>query len=126
MQEALQRFFAGKTKLEILERAVADRLLIAPCQTPRDLRENAHLAARTFWVEVPYPDGRTVTHPGPYVKLSETPISYRRRRAAPWGAHRRVAERGPQACTAAATAALRPTVRGAARPRHQLGRQSDQ
>ena len=78
MQEALQRFFAGKTKVEILERAVAEKLLIAPCQTPRDLRENAQLAARGFWVDVPYPNGRTVTHPGPYIKLSETPLSYRR------------------------------------------------
>ena len=78
MQEALQRFFAGKTKVEILERAVSEKLLIAPCQTPRDLRENAQLAARGFWVDVPYPNGRTVTHPGPYIKLSETPLSYRR------------------------------------------------
>ena len=82
MQEALQRFFAGKTKVEILERAVAEKLLIAPCQTPRDLRENAQLAARGFWVDVPYPEGRDGDAPRPVHQAQRDAALVPARRAA--------------------------------------------
>ena len=46
--------------------------------TPRDLLENEHLEAREYWTEVEH-EGAHVTYPGPWAKLSKTPISVRHR-----------------------------------------------
>ena len=48
--------------------------------TPADLLENEHLAAREYWVEVEHEDiGERVTYPGPWAKLSATPLAVRGR-----------------------------------------------
>lgn len=73
-------FFATKTKAELYERAVSDRILLAPCNTVEDLVENPQLKARDFWVEVYHPEFESsMSYPGPYIKLSETPIQTIRR-----------------------------------------------
>ena len=46
--------------------------------TPSDLLENEHLAARDYWVELEHGEAH-VTYPGPWAKLSKTPISVRHR-----------------------------------------------
>jgi len=70
--DQLLAFLATKTKREIQERAVAHKMLIAPCYTAADLLADPQLAARHYWVEV-----EGTTHPGPFAKLSATPIRYR-------------------------------------------------
>ncbi|MCY4193514.1 MAG: CoA transferase, partial [bacterium] len=67
-------FIKTKTQAEIQERAVAGKMLMAPCYTAAHLAADPQLAARDFWVEV---DG--AVHAGPFARLSATPIAYRHR-----------------------------------------------
>lgn len=46
--------------------------------TPKDLLDNEHLAERDYWVEIEHEEAH-VTYPGPWAKLSKTPISVRHR-----------------------------------------------
>ena len=78
-QDEVAAFFATKTKGEIYARAVSDRLLLAPVNNMQDLLENEHLAFREFWQDVHHPGmDATFAVPGPYIKMSETPIEYLR------------------------------------------------
>lgn len=71
--DQLVAFFATRSKHEIHQRAVEERWLVAPCYTAEDLFNDPHLAARDYWTDV---DG--LAHPGPFAKLTATPIVYRR------------------------------------------------
>ena len=66
-------FLRTMTKAEIHEQAVAQKWLIAPIMLVSDLISDPQLDARDFWVDVA---GRR--HPGPFARLSETPICYDR------------------------------------------------
>ncbi|MEE9286110.1 MAG: CoA transferase [Dehalococcoidia bacterium] len=80
MQAAVGEFLVAKTKRQLFERAVADGILLAPCQTTQDLWECPQLNARRFWIPVEHTDlATTISYPGPYVKLSRTPIAFNRR-----------------------------------------------
>lgn len=68
----LLAFIKSKTQAQIQERAVAGKMLVAPCYTSARLADDPQLAARNFWVEV---DG--AVHAGPFARLSATPIAYR-------------------------------------------------
>ena len=70
--EQLLAFIKTKTQAEIQERAVAGKMLVAPCYTAARLADDPQLAARDFWTEV---DG--TVHAGPFAKMSATPIAYR-------------------------------------------------
>ncbi len=74
--ENLHHFVAKRTMAECFARAVADGFMMAPLYTMEDIANDHHLAARDFWIEV---DGHR--YPGPFVKLSQTPL--RLDRAAP-------------------------------------------
>jgi crotonobetainyl-CoA:carnitine CoA-transferase CaiB-like acyl-CoA transferase len=74
------KFFLSHTKVELLEGAVKHRILFYPQFTTADLLKSDQLAAREFWVDLEHPElGTTITYPGPFVKLSETPIRMTRR-----------------------------------------------
>ncbi|PKB73498.1 MAG: hypothetical protein BZY75_01585 [SAR202 cluster bacterium Io17-Chloro-G7] len=80
VQNVAGDFFATKTKAELYERAVTDRILIAPCNTVQDIWESPQLKARDFWVEVYHPELDVPIHyMGPYIGMSKTPIKVRRR-----------------------------------------------
>jgi len=68
---------ADKTKAELFQVAQERRLLIVPVSTMDDLDENEHLAARSYWRDVAR-NGQSVKFPGPFARLSETPIAYGR------------------------------------------------
>ncbi|MCY3578296.1 MAG: CoA transferase [bacterium] len=70
--EDLLAFVKTKTQAEIQERAVAGKMLVAPCYTTARLADDPQLAARDFWVEV-----EGTVHAGPFARLSATPIAYR-------------------------------------------------
>ncbi|MEE9593492.1 MAG: CoA transferase, partial [Thermoplasmata archaeon] len=72
-------FFATKTKAELFDRAISDRMLLAPCSTVEDVSNNVQLKARGFWLDL-HPPGLedSLTCPGPYIRFSETPITIRR------------------------------------------------
>ena len=80
VEEVTERLFASHTKEEIFDRAVRERILMAPCYDAADLAGEVQLQARDFWKEVEHPElGGTILYPGPLVKLSGTPIVFRRR-----------------------------------------------
>ncbi len=76
---AMEAFFLTQTKADLFELAQQRGLLIAPCSTVEDSVHSPQLQARDYWVSVEHPDlGRSFLYPGPFVKLSERPIEYRR------------------------------------------------
>ena len=80
VQEVVAAFTRTKTKAELLEAALAHDLLIAPVATTREVVESVQLATRDYWQTVEHPElGRSVRYPGPFARLSATPIQYRRR-----------------------------------------------
>ncbi len=71
--ENLHHFVARRTMAECFARAVADGFMMAPLYTMEDIANDQHLAARDFWIEL---DG--YRYPGPFAKLSRTPLQLRR------------------------------------------------
>jgi crotonobetainyl-CoA:carnitine CoA-transferase CaiB-like acyl-CoA transferase len=79
LAEPTARFFLTHTKAELYEGALERRVLVYPVATTADILENKQLAARDFWVEMEHPGlDAAITYPGPFAKLSETPIEVRR------------------------------------------------
>jgi len=77
---AMEAFFITQTKADLFELARQRGLLIAPCSTVEDSVRSPQLQARDYWVSVEHPElGRSFLYPGPFVKLGERPIEYRRR-----------------------------------------------
>ena len=75
--KALQAFAATKTKAELLDRALADNLLIAPITTTADVLALDQLADRHYWEELPIEgaDGtRAVRFPGSLAKFDGRPL----------------------------------------------------
>ena len=78
--EAIERFTLSHTKTELFDEAWRRKALIVPLSDISDLLHSEQLRARDFWVDVHHPElGRTVTYPGPFARLSATPLQYRRR-----------------------------------------------
>ena len=67
--EVLHNFVANRTMAECYARAVADGFMLAPLYTVEDIAKDTHLEARDYWVEL---EGKR--YPGPFAKLSETPL----------------------------------------------------
>ena len=65
-------FLATQTKAEIQRRALEGKWLIGPAWNAADLLADPQLRARNYWVEV-----AGAPHPGPFARLSRTPIRYR-------------------------------------------------
>ncbi len=79
VQSQMEHFLASKSKNELYLRAIDRKILLAPCQTVRDISESVQLEARGFWREVEYPAlKRKLTHLGPFISMSESPIQVRR------------------------------------------------
>ena len=54
--------------------------MLHPVSTTRDVREDAQLKARDYWVEVDHPELDTaITYPGGFIQASETPLVLERR-----------------------------------------------
>ncbi|MGF1596929.1 MAG: CoA transferase [Acidimicrobiales bacterium] len=75
-------FAATKTKAELLDRALAEGLLIAPVNDLDDVLASPQLAARHYWQDV---GGER--HPGPMITASASPLPVLAPAPAP-GAHR--------------------------------------
>ena len=71
--QQLEQFVAKRTMAECYQRAVDDGFMMAPLYTFEDIANDKHLAARDYWVDV---DGKR--YPGPFAKLSETPLQLTR------------------------------------------------
>ena len=80
IQRVIADFCKTQTKAELLQAAMERGLLIAPITSIPEVVESEQLAAREYWRGLEHPElGQTVRYPGPFVKLSESPIAYRRR-----------------------------------------------
>jgi crotonobetainyl-CoA:carnitine CoA-transferase CaiB-like acyl-CoA transferase len=78
--ECLERFTLSHTKAELTEGATRRKILLVAVSNVGDLLRSEQLKAREFWRKIDHPElGREVTYPGPFAKLSQTPIQYRRR-----------------------------------------------
>jgi benzylsuccinate CoA-transferase BbsE subunit/naphthyl-2-methylsuccinate CoA transferase subunit len=80
LEEPTGKFFMSHTKLELLEGAVQHRILFYPQFDTTDVLESIQLDAREYWINLEHPElGVTLTYPGPFAKLTETPIKISRR-----------------------------------------------
>lgn len=82
---AVEAFTSSKSRDELLQGAIARRLFMAPVLRAADLESNAQLAARDFWDHLALWPGsdRVVAAPGPFAKLSATPLTRLGRAPAP-------------------------------------------
>jgi len=72
---ALTAFFASKTKKEMMEVAVARKLLLAPVLGLDEIIDSEQLADRGFVVEHELGElGEVVRYPGAFARFAETPI----------------------------------------------------
>jgi len=75
LEDTIQRFFLTMTKREIYAEGLKRRIFLAPVATAADIASDDQLKARDFWVTVPHETlGRPLTFPGPFAKMSATPI----------------------------------------------------
>jgi crotonobetainyl-CoA:carnitine CoA-transferase CaiB-like acyl-CoA transferase len=80
LSDALAGFIATKKKGELFDWALQNTLFLAPVNNIRDLLENPQLKARNFWIDVEHTElGTSITYPGPFAVLTETPIKKQKR-----------------------------------------------
>lgn len=80
VKEAIAAWTTNKTKAELLELSMTRQLLIAPVTTASDALDSPQLHAREYFDKWERPDGRgLVRAPGPWAKLSRTPLRTSRR-----------------------------------------------
>jgi len=73
-QKQFGAFLLTKTKEEILDRATRHGILLGVMRTADDICSCPQLAARNFFTDVFHPElDDTITYPGAWVKISDTP-----------------------------------------------------
>jgi benzylsuccinate CoA-transferase BbsE subunit len=79
--EAIEAFTLKYTKDELYQVGAFDKkILLAPVSSTKDITEDIQLKARHYWISLPHPElGVDIDYCGPFIGLSETPITYRRR-----------------------------------------------
>jgi crotonobetainyl-CoA:carnitine CoA-transferase CaiB-like acyl-CoA transferase len=79
--EEVQKFTLTKSKKELYEEgAIKRRILIAPVSTTKDVSEDIQLQFRGYWLKIAHPElEEALTYCGPFIRMSQTPIEYRRR-----------------------------------------------
>ena len=74
VDEVLVRFVRTHKMQEMYEEGQRRGLLVAPCNTPKDIVENPQLNYRQWFATASHPDlEATLTYPGPPYRLSDTP-----------------------------------------------------
>lgn len=79
LRDTLSALFLNHTKEELYDRAVKERLLLAPVSTVEDIRSDAQLKDRDYFVPVTQYEGDVISYPGRWALLSKTPLSVGRR-----------------------------------------------
>ncbi|MFC1971797.1 CaiB/BaiF CoA transferase family protein [Chloroflexota bacterium] len=78
ISEPISRFFEMHTMAELYREALERRIMLYPVQTMKEVAADAQLEARGFWTEVVHPEsGSSITYPGAFVKLADSPIRIR-------------------------------------------------
>ncbi len=76
--DAMRRYVKPHSKGELLELGLREGVTLAPVSTVEDLARFRQLEERGYWLTAPLPNGSQVPTPGPFVRLSETPMAVRR------------------------------------------------
>jgi len=77
---AIQAFLDTRTIAELYEKAVSDRMMLAPAASVRDIVESPQIVDRRALVHIEHTGlGRSFMYPGPFARFSETPITTFRR-----------------------------------------------
>jgi crotonobetainyl-CoA:carnitine CoA-transferase CaiB-like acyl-CoA transferase len=80
VKSMLDTFTRTKTKAELFDGALSRSLLVAPVATMDEVVAFEQLATRDYWRDVEHAEcSSSFRYAGPFAKLSETPIEYRRR-----------------------------------------------
>jgi crotonobetainyl-CoA:carnitine CoA-transferase CaiB-like acyl-CoA transferase len=80
VETCIEGFLLTRTKQEIYKEGWDRGIMIAPVKTMEDIASDEQLIARGFWQKIEHPELETsVTYCGPFVKMSETPLTSRRR-----------------------------------------------
>ena len=74
LQEVAAQFTATKTKEELLQASLDKRLLVVPITTVEDVVKSEQYADRQFWRDIEHQELGLVRYPGPFAKLSSTPL----------------------------------------------------
>ena len=74
----INRYILTRTKNQLLERSVRERVSIAPVYTVEELTRFRQLEERGYWLSAPLADGQEVQAPGVFARPSETPMKVRR------------------------------------------------
>lgn len=82
VQDHIRAFCAKHRKAELFARGIAGGATLAPVNTIADVLALGHLQERDYWQRYPLPDGRVLRAPGPFVRLSRTPVAFSRPAAA--------------------------------------------
>ncbi len=79
LEPLITDWLMGKGKQEFYREAQAKGVPSAPVNSVADLVDSEHLAARGFFVELEHPETGKLKYPGPFLGLSKTPASAKRR-----------------------------------------------
>ena len=80
IEEPIARFLLTKTKKEIYKEGWDRGIMVAPVNDMADIAADEQLIARGFWLQLEHPElDETVTYCGPFTRMSETPLTCRRR-----------------------------------------------
>ena len=79
VRDTFERLFAKHTKAELYEAALEHLLLLAPVNTVADIRADAQLAARGYFVPVDQGERGVLAWAGAWARLPRTPLDTTRR-----------------------------------------------
>jgi crotonobetainyl-CoA:carnitine CoA-transferase CaiB-like acyl-CoA transferase len=72
--------FLKYTKDELYNEAMKRGVMLCPVFISKDIFESTQLKAREFWVNISHPElNNSIMYPGAFAKLSQTPLTFRRR-----------------------------------------------
>ncbi len=83
VRERIRAFCIKYRKAELFERGIAGGATLAPVNTVADVLALDHLERRDYWQRYELPGGRVLRAPGPFVRLSSTPVAFSRPAPAP-------------------------------------------
>jgi len=79
VESTIEAFTITKTKAELFERALKDKLIMAPVQDPKDIWQNEQLRERDFWEELVHQDcSRKISYARSFAVFNETPLKLKR------------------------------------------------
>lgn len=84
IREPTARFFAQRTRTELLAGAAERHAMLCPVSRIEDVLQSPQLASRQFWVDVEHPElGVSIKYPGAFAKFAEKSPRIRRRAPLP-------------------------------------------